>query len=395
MRLNYEELNKIKLKYGVDQLWSFSKYNCYRTSMYEYLLKYILKRPENTEKISAYAPMGSICHSLHESFYQNELKYEELANEFDDAFMTNIDIMGLSFDRSDSVKNENIKTKYYNNLIHYFKNFTPMKEKPILEQFLTIKITDDIVFQGYADCIVKDSDGNVIVKDFKTSTLYTGEKRDKEAAQLVLYAEALRQKGVPKEKIKASWIFLKYVQIDCKQVNGKIKQRIVERCEIGSSLQASAKVWLNKLGYKDDLLFYLDALVQSNDISCLPQEVQIKFKISDCEVYIENIWDLYDKLKEEIIQTVTDINKKVEQYNALKDSDLEAAEKLFWDDDESLKKQSYYYNNLCGYSIPTIKPYKDYLDRITVNKNDNIFINNSVKKEEDDDDMAWLSELLN
>ena len=116
-------------------------------------------------------------------------------------------------------------------------------------------------------------------------------------------------------------------------------------CEIGSSLQASAKVWLKKYGYEDKMLEYLDELVQTNDIKCLPEDVQAKFKIRDCEVYIENIWDIYEELKEEIIETVTEINNKVEQYNALKDIDMESAEKLFWDSEESLKEQSYYYNN--------------------------------------------------
>ena len=72
----------------------------------------------------------------------------------------------------------------------------------------------------------------------------------------------------------------------------------------------------------------------------------------------------------------------------------EAAEKLFWDDDESLKKQSYYYNNLCGYSIPTIKPYKNYLDRTTAEKNGNIFENNKKNDNEfAEDDLSWLNDL--
>lgn len=394
MRLSYEELNKIKQKYGVDQLWSFSKFNSYRTSQYEWMLKYLQKRPENNDKMSAYAPLGSICHDALEAYYQNELSYNELADEFDDGFTTNVEIVGLCFDRSDSTRNESIKAKYYKNLMHYFQNFIPMEHKPLMEQFVAIKITDNIVFQGYADCIVKDDDGNFVIKDFKTSTLYKGKKADKEAAQLVLYAEALRQKGIPKDKIKAAWVFLKYVLVDCEQVNGKIKTREIERCELGESLQASAKTWLRKLGHEENMLEYLDELAQTNDIKCLPEDVQAKFKIRDCEVYIDNIWDLYEELKEEIIETITEINEKVEQYNAVKDIDMEAAEKLFWDDEESLKEQSYYYNNLCGYSIPTIKPYKAYLDKLNGEKNDNIFGSSPVSKKEEDDNMAWLADLL-
>ena len=393
MRLTYEELDKVKQKYGVKQLWSFSKFNSYRTSKYEWMLKYLQKKPENNEKQSGYAPMGSICHDALEKFYNKELEYHELANEFDDGFTTHIEIVGLCFDRNDTTKNENIKTKYHKNLMHYFQNFVPMKRKPLMEQFLTIKISDDIVFQGYADCIVKDDDENFVILDFKTSTLYKGKKAEKESAQLLLYSEALRQKGIPKEKIKCAWNFLKYVMIDCEQVNGKIKTREIERCEIGESLQASAKVWLNKLGYKDQMMVYLDELAQSNDIKCLPEDVQSKFNIRDCIVYVDNIWELYDDLKEEIISTIGEINEKVEQYNILKDIDMVAAENLFWDEEESLKEQSYYYNNLSGYSIPTIKPYKAFLDKINAEKNGDCFSSKQTQEEEEDD-LSWLAELI-
>ena len=395
MRLSYEELNKVKEEYGVDILWSFSRFNCYRTSKYEYMLKYIEKVKENNDKMSAYAPLGTVCHDNIEAYYDGKLSADSLPNEFDDAFTVNIDIAGLCFDRCDNTKNENIKTKYYKNLMHYFENFKPMDVTPKLEQFLTIKVTDDIVFQGYADCLSIE-DGYCIGTDFKTSSIYKGKKAEKESAQLVLYSEALRQKGFPKDKIKARWAFLKYVDIDCEQVNGKIKTRTVERSEIGNSLQASAKTWLKKYGYEDDLLVYLDALAQSNDIKVLPEDVQKKFVVKDCYVYIDNIWDLYNELKEEIIETITEINEKTEKYNELKDTDLEAAENLFWDDDETLKAQSYYFNNLCGYNIPTIKPYKQYLDRINADKNlDLLGLNNKNQNElQEEDNLSWLNDLL-
>ena len=395
MRLSYEELEKVKQQYEVDILWSFSRFNCYRTSKFEYLLKYVQKVKENNDKMSAYAPLGTVCHDNIEAYYDGKLSAESLPDEFDEAFTVNIDIAGLCFDRCDSTKNENIKTKYYKNLMHYFENFKPMDVKPTLEQFLTIKVTDDIVFQGYADCLSIE-DGYCIVTDFKTSSIYKGKKAEKESAQLVLYSEALRQKGFPKDKIKARWAFLKYVDIDYEQVNGKIKTRTVERAEIGNSLQASAKTWLKKYGYADDRLMYLDVLAQSNDIKVLPEEVQKKFVIRDCYVYIDNIWDLYDELKEEIITSIAEINEKTEKYNELKDSDIDAAEHLFWDDDETLKNQSYYFNNLSGYRISTIKPFADYLNRINEDKNlDLLGLNNENKNEtQEEDDLSWLKDLL-
>ena len=396
MRKTFEELEAIKKKYNVDTLWSFSRFDTYRTSKFEYLLKYIQHKPEDNNIISAYGALGGAVHDLIENLYDGKLKFEQLESEFDDIWTTNIDIADLKFDRCDSAKNDNIKTKYYKNLLHFFNNYQQLPYKMLNEQYLLIKITDDIIFNGYADAIYCNEDGIYTIVDYKTSTKYSPKALIAHSAQLVLYSEALRQTGIPKDKIRCCFNFLKYVDIDYEQVNGKIKTRTVERSEIGNSLQASAKTWLKKYGYEDDMLMYLDALAQSNDIKVLPDEVQKKFVIRDSYVYIDNICVLYEELKEEIIETISEINEKTEKYNELKDVDLDAAEHLFWDDDESLKVQSYYFNNLSGYNITTIKPYKQYIDRINAEKNlDLLGLNNDNKnKEQEEDDLSWLKDLL-
>ena len=396
MRKTKEELDVIKKKYNVDTLWSFSRFDTYRTSKFEYLLRYIEHKPDNNEVISAYAPLGGAVHDLIENLYDGKLKFEQLENEFDDIWTTNIEIADLKFDRCDSVKNNNIKTKYYKNLLHFFKNYQQLPYKMLNEQYLLIKITNDIIFNGYADAIYCNNDGIYTIVDYKTSTKYSAKSLAAHSAQLVLYSEALRQAGIPKDRIRCCFNFLKYVDIDCEQVNGKIKTRTVERAEIGNSLQASAKTWLKKYGYEDDLLVYLDALAQSNDIKVLPEDVQKKFVVKDCYVYIDNIWDLYDELKDEIVKTIAEINEKTEKYNELKDTNLEAAEHLFWDDDETLKAQSYYFNNLSGYRISTIKPFAEYINRINADKNlDLLGLNNKNQNEQkEEDDLAWLNDLL-
>lgn len=395
MRLTYEELNEVKKKFGVDQLWSFSKFDSYRTSQYEWMLKYLKHLPENNEKPSAYSSLGGAVHDVIEKLYEGTIKYEDMLQAFEDIWMTNIEIAGLVFDRSDNTKNNNIKDKYYANLVHFFKNYKKLPYKMQNEQFLTIQVTDEIVMQGYLDACYKNEDGIYTVVDYKTSTQYSGKQIDEHAAQLVLYAEGLRQLGIPKDKIRCCWNFLKYVNVDCEQVNGKIKTRSIERREIGEKLQASVKVWLKKLGYEDKMIEYLDALVQTNDIKCLPEDVQAKYIINDCYVYIDDIWNFYTNLKEEIVETIKEINDKTKKYKALvRANKLEEAEKLFWDDEESLQDQSYYYTNLSGYSISTLKPYKHYLDKITAEKNDGLFGGNMSKTDDfDEEDLSWLNDL--
>ena len=76
-------------------------------------------------------------------------------------------------------------------------------------------------------------------------------------------------------------------------------------------------------------------------------------------------------------------------------NDEDGAEKLFWDDEESLKAQSYYFNNLCGYSISTIKPFKEYIEKLNAEKEGNIFNGTKQSAEEDfaEDSLDWLNDL--
>ena len=49
-RKTKEELKEITKKYDVNRLWSWSKFNTYHNSPYEYYLKYIIKKPERSEE---------------------------------------------------------------------------------------------------------------------------------------------------------------------------------------------------------------------------------------------------------------------------------------------------------------------------------------------------------
>jgi RecB family exonuclease len=395
MRLSYEELNEIKKKFGVDQLWSFSKFDSYRTSKYEWMLKYIKHLPENNEKQSAYASLGGAVHDVLEGLYDGIVKYEDMLDQFEDIWMTNIDIAQLVFDRNDSTKNENIKNKYYKDLVHFFQNYNKLPYKMQNEQFVTIKITDDIVMQGYIDAVYKNEDDVFTVVDYKTSTQYSGKAIEEHAAQLVLYSEALRQLGVPKDKIRCCWNFLKYVNIDCEQMNGKIKTRTIERYEIGEKLQASVKAWLKKLGYEEQMMEYLDALAQTNDISCLPEDVQSKYTINDCYVYVDLTDELINYWIDDIIVTIKDIELRG------KDWEETHSAKIWWDTDESVNAQSYYFSTLSGYSPNLHKPYAEYLEKLEASKNGDIFggllgskpVSKSSNVISNDDSLDWLNDI--
>lgn len=390
-----EELEQVKRKYGVDRLWSWSRFNSYHNSPYEYFLKYIKNVPEDRQDC-IYTVTGGMSHEIMENLYLGNIKYEDMDSEFEDAWMT-AGIAELKFDRNDSEKNKKIADKYYKNLKHFFNNHHTIPYKVEIERFISVLIGRN-VFQGYIDVCFKDSDGCFNILDWKTSSIYKGEKALNECGQLVVYAIGLHQMGIPYEKIKICWDFLKYVKVDCEQANGKWTTREIDRCEIGSKLQTSVKMWLKKLGYEDELVEYLDMLAQTNDIKCLPKDVQAKYKFHDCIVYVDLIQDLIDRWVTDITNTIDEIIEKEEKYEAEKLIDKENAEMIFFDTLEQVEKQSYYFSTLCAYSPNLHKPYKKYLDVLAAQKNGDEFfsgVGNEISENsgDKDEDLSWLDNL--
>lgn len=364
-RLTSEELQTLMKNEGVSRIWSWSKWNCFHTSPYEYFLKYILhKKEDRTDCI--YTTTGGIAHDIMERRYTGKLPYEQMIDDFEDGWVTAFNIAEMKFDRNSPEKNDKISQKYYENLRHFFMNHTPLKYKPVIEQFVKAKIGDNL-FQGYIDVCFKDDEGNFNILDWKTSSIYKGKKAENECGQLVVYAIGLNQQGIPMDNIRICWNFLKYVSIQYEQANGAIKTREVERCKIGESLQTNAKMWLKKLGYADQVDDYLKLLLDTNDIKCLPKEVQEKYIISDCYVYVPLTDELINRWKETIISTINDIELREKDYEETH------SDKAFWDTDESVEAQSYYFSTLCGYSPNLHLPYKAYLERTEKAKDGDVF----------------------
>lgn len=364
-RLTSEELQTLMKNEGVSRIWSWSKWNCFHTSPYEYFLKYILhKKEDRTDCI--YTTTGGIAHDIMERRYTGKLPYEQMIDDFEDGWVTAFNIAEMKFDRNSPEKNDKISQKYYENLKHFFMNHTPLKYKPVIEQFVKAKIGDNL-FQGYIDVCFKDDEGNFNILDWKTSSIYKGKKAENECGQLVVYAIGLNQQGVPMDKIRICWNFLKYVSIQYEQANGAVKTREVERCKIGESLQINAKMWLKKLGYADQVDDYLKLLLDTNGIECLPKEVQEKYIISDCYVYVPLTDELINRWKETIISTINDIELREKDYEETQ------SDKAFWDTDESVEAQSYYFSTLCGYSPNLHLPYKEYLERTEKAKDGDVF----------------------
>lgn len=391
-RLAHEELEKIKAKHNTDRLWSWSKMNTYMTSKFEYLLKYILKSKEDRCD-SCYTTLGTICHDTLEKFYEGKIEYKDMIEEYNDGFTTAITIADLKFSRSDEEKNRSIGEKYNENLVHFFNNHKAYKYKILIEKPIVININGN-VFVGYIDALYKDEDGNYYILDFKTSSIYTGDKLVQNSGQLILYSIGLHQMGIPLDKIKPCFNFLKYCTIKYELKKGDVKYRNVERCKIGESLQSNAKTWLKHFGYEPEE--YLKEMLDTNSIDCLPDEVKEKYEITDCHVYVD--------LSEKTVEYWTNLVDVTLKDIILREKDYEETKSLecFWDSEEDVKAQSYYFANLCSYSATKHLPYKQYLEKYEASKNDmfggllgDTVNSNSkvIESKEDEIDLSWLDSL--
>lgn len=394
-RKTKEELNKICKQLNVKTLDSWSKYHCYKQDHWEAFLKYVLHEKEDRTN-GIYAVSGGYCHDIIEKFYKGEIQYEDMIDSYEDSLLT-MNIAELKYDRNDSEKNEKIANKYENCIRHFFRNHDVIKQPHRIEHFITIRISADIVLQGYIDFLFtekyQDEDGNektrVRIVDWKTSTKYTGQKIDAECGQLVIYAEGIRQAlGIPLEDIVCEWNFLKYVTVTYEQKNGTLKDRHIERNSIDESLVNTAKMWLKHFGYVDDIDTYIDTMILDNTIDCLPTEVREKFTIKDCYVEVPLSEEKIEELKADVVEVIHDFREKENEYRNTKD------EMLFWQ--EVTDADAYRLATLSGYSRKLHKPYDAYLkeqEMFQNNTDDEEDDNSTNSSNEDDDLLSFLDSL--
>lgn len=393
-RKTREELNALCKKFGTDILWSWSRYHCYKQDKWEYFLKYILHEKEDRTN-GIYGVSGGNIHDIIEGLYSNKIKYEDMLDAYEDSLFT-MNCADLKYNRSDSEKNELIANKYENCIRHFFRHHNVIQFPHMVEHFITIKISDDVFMQGYVDMLYiekrVDKNGNekkiIHIVDWKSSTRYVGKKIDEECGQLVLYSEGVRQAlNIPLEDIVCEWNFLKYVTVTVEQKNGNKKDRQIERNIIGESLVNTAKMWLKFFGYEEQTEKYIDEMVLNNNLDCLPKEVREKFEIKDCYVQVSLTREKIDELKQDIVETVSEINTKFKEYKDTHD------ENLFWQ--EVTPADEFRLQTLSGYSRKLHKPLDVYL------KDKEIFMNNDKNSEdkknsepsEEDDLLAFVNSL--
>lgn len=396
---------KLVEKYGETfPVWSYSRLSTYKNCKHEYYLSRILKK-ENENNY--WAILGGLSHDTLEDFYNGKIKYDDMLTRFEHNFL-DYEMSDLKFVKDEEQNNRMIK-KYKDCMVHFFKNHHIVPFKVISEREVWIDL-GIAAFIGYIDAIHKDEESNYVITDYKTSSMgaeYKGENLLHKQEQLLLYALALHQMGVPLDKIKIRWNFLKYTNINYNHMinvtylkNGKHTTSCVKKLELISKIAPQLKKDIFEYHPDADPKEVNAAIKQwklDNDFSNLPQWLQDRYtlspvvKVGERHKWVENI---KTQLKKDLIEYgLSDMEAEIMYLDCVESNSLDGVpEEVFknyilqdayvygevneenidrlvdnmikaikeiqakgvddsskWEDNKTLTDKSMYYcNNLCG-----------------------------------------------
>ena len=310
---------KVKEKYGVDTVYSYSQIKLFDEDPYEYYLKYVIKQEPDIDIDNIYGVVGGCVHDILENFYTNELKRSDCQKEFETKFKQIVLDDKVSKFSEDEQANLNIATKFQLDIVNYFKRVEKLEGKVLCELPIDVLLEDDktkAAFIGYIDFLNFGKDGYTNIIDYKTSTKYKKDQIESYSKQLLLYALAVHTRyGIPYDKMNVGWNFLKYAKVISRI---DMSEEVIERCNI------------NK--YSDDDYLITDYIVN--------------IKIND---------DIIQEFIDTMLVKVRDIESRVSMYNVVHTDDVFnytlTEDKLFR------------VNNFCKYSEKLHRPLREYYEK--------------------------------
>ena len=164
-----------------EKKWSYSSLKLYETCKYAFYLKYVEGKEEEQ---NVFASFGKHVHSILERYFKGELYAFELADVFEKEYET-------------AVKGRfpfyNMYAAFYNKTLSYLQNFDGIDGEVLgVEQKLE-SVIGGYKFIGYADLILRDEIGIVVV-DHKSHGAWKSKKeRADYLRQLYLYAHRIKE----------------------------------------------------------------------------------------------------------------------------------------------------------------------------------------------------------
>lgn len=167
--------------------YSFSKLSSWWTCPYGYKLRYVDHKSGIGNAFSSY---GTLVHSIMERYAKGELRLQDMPNIFEWEFDTSVP------EKFPYNKYVNLKDSYYKQGLVFLKNFGGYDDVKILgvEEEFEISI-DNWMFVGIIDLVFEDSEGRLIIRDYKSKSSFKDDaEKKKYARQLYLYALYVKKK---------------------------------------------------------------------------------------------------------------------------------------------------------------------------------------------------------
>lgn len=333
MRLTTEQKFNLKNQYNVETLYSFSRIDTFKTCPYSYYLKYILN---TKQKNNIYSLLGNISHDIIQNYRLGKISYSEMAERFEEKWNLS-KITGLTFS-PDHDRNKDMSKRYYENMIHFFKNHKPHEYETHIESAVHGRFGKSAIL-GYIDEHYIDDEGFINIIDYKTSTKYVGKELVKKSDQLLIYSKCLHDlTGHPYNKMKIGFNFMKYMNVSYVQANGKIKVVSAERSQWVSKIKTPLKRFLSKMELPDFISnLMIEESIKKNNIDNMPEQIKDLFTFGDCIIYIK----VDQKEIESLVQDVSSIIDTIEDLK--KRNDLSGYEREPID-----KKDEFFCTVICG-----------------------------------------------
>lgn len=187
--------------------YSFSKLSTFKQCKYQYYLNYIEKRKGEDNAFSQY---GTFVHSILEQHAKGELAAYELLDAYTEGYdkaVTNPFPPNRYVDLAES---------YYHDGYEFLKNFDGLDDLDILGVETRFKEPlDDFYYTGVIDLSYLDSDGGIVVQDWKSKSKFTNKaEQDKYARQPLSYGLHILRKHKKLPKTARFYMFRKQEIVD-------------------------------------------------------------------------------------------------------------------------------------------------------------------------------------
>ena len=162
--------------------WSFSSVKLFETCPFAFKLKYI---DGVEEQLNAFAQHGSYVHSLLERYFKGELYAFELADEFEAHYDENVTEKFPFF---------NMFNAFFSKTLNYLQKFDGIDGEIVAVEQKFDTVIGGHKFIGYADLILRDDEGLVVV-DHKSHGAWKS-KKERTDYMRQLYLDAYCVKGM-------------------------------------------------------------------------------------------------------------------------------------------------------------------------------------------------------